>query len=130
MGNQMETQSKIIVTDFIVDPSQVKLTNWIFQHHPETAVKVKLQNQKLRTTYMNLLFGVIQTLYYKSPHDLSKSEISKDSEILSDLTQVGKNRRASEARIGELEKQVKKLELMMSDVKTGLEKEKAKLKNP
>ncbi|XP_010456378.1 PREDICTED: MATH domain and coiled-coil domain-containing protein At2g42465 [Camelina sativa] len=147
MGNHMETQSKNVVHDFIVDPSQEKLMHWIFQHHPETAVKFKLQNQQLRTTYMNILLGIINTLYYKPLHDLSESQLSKASKDLSDLTQVGfnlqwlrlklrkvcfdrKNHRVSEVRIGELEKQVKKLEVMMSDVKAGLEKEKAKLKNP
>ncbi|CAH8269920.1 unnamed protein product [Arabidopsis lyrata] len=145
MGNQMETHNTENVNDFIVDLSHVKLVNWIFKTHPETAVKVKLQNQQLRTTCMNLLVGIIQKLYHKPLHDLSESELSKVSEDLSDLTKVGfdlqwlssklgkvcldrKNHHASEARIGEIEQQVKKLEVMRSDLKADLEEEKTKLK--
>lgn len=145
MGNQIETQSNTSVNGFIVDPSMVKLANCIFKLHPETAVNVRLQNQELRTTYMNLLLCIIKTLYHKPLHDLSDSELSKASKDLSDLALAGfnlhwlksklgkvcldkENLRASEARIGELEQQVKKLEVMMSDLKAELEKEKVKLK--
>ncbi|VVB13081.1 unnamed protein product [Arabis nemorensis] len=146
MGNQLVTQSNtttVSANGFIVEATHVELANWIFKSYPETTVHVQLQNQELRTTYMNVLFMTIKTLYHKK--NLSESELSKASKDLSDLTQAGfkldwlrskldkvslemKKRNDSEARIVELEHKYNKLELMMSDLKVELREKKAKFK--
>lgn len=134
----MQRQRKITVHGFILDPSQVNLANWIFQTYPETAVNVKLQDDELRTRYMNLLIGIIKILCHKPLRDLTGDELSKASKDLSDVTQAGfcvewlasklekvsLEKKSSEARIRELKQEVKKLKLTMLE-------EKAKLKrNP
>lgn len=145
-NEQVQKQSKTNVNDFIVDPSQMTLAEWIFKTYPETAVNLQSQNQQVRTYYMNILFGIHETLYHKKTGKLSDAEVRKASKGLSDLTKAGfevgwlrskldeivsletKERNACEARIVELKQEVKKLESMMSSLKVELKNEKAKLK--
>lgn len=119
------------MVNFIIGASQMTLANWIFQHHPETATNVKLQNHELRTTYMHLPLRT-----------LSEDKLSKATKDLSDLTQAGFNldwlesklakisleKKTSEDRIVELKEEVKKLVMTMSDLRRERKKEKAKLK--
>ncbi|CAN7113483.1 unnamed protein product [Brassica rapa subsp. narinosa] len=98
---------------------------------------VKLQDDVLRTRYMNLLFSVIKRLYHKPLSDLTEDELSKASLELSDVTQAGFSvewlasklekvtleKKTSEDRIRELEEEVEKLKLTMSEEKVKLKKQ-------
>ncbi|KAF2599617.1 hypothetical protein Bca4012_047371 [Brassica carinata] len=131
MRDQQQRQN---VNGFVVESWQVSLAKWIFETYPETALNVQSQNPKLRTYYMNVLFGIIRKLYHK--RSLSDAELSKISNWLSYLTQAGfkvewlwskldtekKERDACEARIVELKQKVKKLEGAMSGIKAELGK--------
>ncbi|VVB13075.1 unnamed protein product [Arabis nemorensis] len=136
MGNQLQRQKKITSHGFIIDPSEVKLADWIFQTYPETAVNVKLQDDELRTRYMNLLFGIIKRLYHKTLRDLNDDDLTKASKELSDVIQAGFSvewlalklekvsleKKTSETRIRELKEEVKKLKLAMLEEKAKLKK--------
>ncbi|CAA7034023.1 unnamed protein product [Microthlaspi erraticum] len=144
MGNKLwlARQRKIRINGFIIDASQMTLANWIFQHYPETATNVKLQNHELRTTYMHLLFGIIETLYHTPLRTLSEDELSKATKDVADLTQAGfklewlesklakisLEKKTSEDRVVELKEEVKKLVQTVSDLNRERKKEKAKLK--
>lgn len=145
MGNQFQVQRprKVRVNGFIVDHSQLTLAKWIFQTYPETAVNVKVQNQKLKNTYMKLLCGNIETLYHTPLRHITEAELSKAVKDLSDLTQAGfklewleskvdkisLEKKSYEERIVELKLEVNQLKLAVSDLKLQRKKEKAKLKN-
>ncbi|KAL1196616.1 MATH domain and coiled-coil domain-containing protein [Cardamine amara subsp. amara] len=145
MGNQIlqvQRPRKIRINGFIVDPSQLKLAKWIFQTYPETAENVKVQNQKLKNTYMKLLCGNIKTLYHTPLRKITEDELSKACKDLSDLTQAGftldwleskvdkisSEKKSYEERIVELKQEVKQLKLTVSDLKGQRKKEEAKLK--
>ncbi|KAJ0234856.1 hypothetical protein HA466_0269840 [Hirschfeldia incana] len=133
-NEELQAQSKTNVNGFVVESWHVSLANWIFKTYPETALNVLSQNPKLRTCYMNVLFGIIRKLYRK--RSLSDAELSKISNGLSYLTQAGfkvewlwskldtekKARDACEAQIVELKQEVKKLEGAMSGLKAELSK--------
>ncbi|CAH2047799.1 unnamed protein product [Thlaspi arvense] len=136
MRNQLQIQRKVTVNGFILDPSQVKLANWIFQTYPETAVNVKLQDDELRTRYMSLLLGIIKRLYHKPLRGLTEDELSKVSKELSDvkragfsvewlaskLARVSSEKKTSEDRIRELKKELQQLKLTVSEEKSKLNK--------
>ncbi|XP_006398808.2 MATH domain and coiled-coil domain-containing protein At2g42470 [Eutrema salsugineum] len=131
MGNQLQRQRKITVHGFILEPSQVNLANWIFQKYPEIAVNVKLQDDELRTRYMNLVLGIIKSLYHKPLRDLTNDKLIKVSKELSDVTQAGfkvdwlasklkkvsLEKKTSEDRIRKLRQEVQKLKLTISEKK-------------
>lgn len=130
----------------------------IFAEHPHIALDFKSKNQVVKTEYMNVLLGLIDTLN-KPLHSLSEIEISKARSDLRELMDVGfklewlktklgegsleskKSDDADESRVQQLEERVKNLELMdigslkssvkhleliVSDLKAELDKEKAK----
>ncbi|CAH8313095.1 unnamed protein product [Eruca vesicaria subsp. sativa] len=137
IGNQIKRQRKVTAHGFIIASSQVKLANWIFKAYPETSANVKLQDDVLRTRYMNLLFSIIKILHHKPLSDLTEDELSKASKKLSDVTQAGFSvewlasklekvsleKKTSEDRIRELEQEVEKLKLTMSEEKAKLKKQ-------
>lgn len=137
MGNQLQRQRKVTAHGFIIASSQVKLANWIFKTYPGTSANVKLQDDVLRTRYINLLFNIIKRLYHKRLSDLTEDELSKASQELSDVTQAGFSvewlasklekvsleKKTSEDRIRELEEEVEKLKLTMSEEKAKLKKQ-------
>ncbi|XP_018475987.1 MATH domain and coiled-coil domain-containing protein At2g42470-like [Raphanus sativus] len=137
MGNQLQRQRKVTAHGFIIASSQVKLANWIFKTYPETSANVKLQDDVLRTRCINLLFNIIKRLYHKRLSDLTDDELSKASQELSDVTQAGFSvewlaskleklsleKKTSEDRIRELEEEVEKLKLSMSEEKAKLKKQ-------
>ncbi|XP_019089981.1 PREDICTED: MATH domain and coiled-coil domain-containing protein At2g42465-like [Camelina sativa] len=144
MGNQFQLhrRKKIRVNGFVIDASNITLAKWIFQTYPETTDNVKVQNQSLRNTYMNLLCRTIGILYHTPLGYLTEAELTKASKDLHDLTQVGfkldwlnskfdkvsSEKKTSEERIVELKLEVKKLVMTVSDLKVERKNEKKKLK--
>ncbi|KAF3599401.1 hypothetical protein F2Q69_00036625 [Brassica cretica] len=56
--------------------------------HPDIAVNFKLKNQSVKTTYMNLLLGLIEKLDKPSP-SFTEIELSNAQSELIDLTEAG-----------------------------------------
>ncbi|VVB03123.1 unnamed protein product [Arabis nemorensis] len=183
----LEKKKKEIVdiNGFRVFASQVTLVRQIFSDHSDIAEDFKPKNQVVKTEYMNVLLGLIETLN-KPLHSLSETEISDARSELSELMDEGfklewlkkklekvslernkksdgvvdgtsvqkleervknfelmdlgslklkldkvslERKKADDAdvsRIQQPEESVKKLELIVSDLKDELEKEKAK----
>ncbi|XP_013673228.2 MATH domain and coiled-coil domain-containing protein At2g42470 [Brassica napus] len=76
------------VRGFKVLYSQLPLVNKLFRKHPDIAVNFKLKNQSVKTTYMNLLLGLIEKLDKPSP-SFTEIELSNAQSELIDLTEAG-----------------------------------------
>ncbi|CAH8302700.1 unnamed protein product [Eruca vesicaria subsp. sativa] len=76
------------VRGFKVLYSQLPSVNRLFRKHPDVAVNFKLSNQLVKTTYMNLLLGLIEKLD-KPQNNFTEIELSKVHSELIDLTKVG-----------------------------------------
>ncbi|KFK37094.1 hypothetical protein AALP_AA4G212400, partial [Arabis alpina] len=130
------------VNGFNVLSFQVTLARQIFAEHPDLAIDFRSKNQVVKTEYMNVLLSLIE-IVQKPPHSLSESELSDAHSELSELIEVGfklewlkknlegvilerKKTNDDGFRIQQLEEHVKNLELIVSDLKVELDKEKAK----
>ncbi|CAA7040664.1 unnamed protein product [Microthlaspi erraticum] len=67
--------------------SQARIVTMLFFKHPDIAVNVRSKNQLVKTTYMNLLLGLIETLE-KPTHSITDSELSNAHSELIELTDV------------------------------------------
>ncbi|CAA7029594.1 unnamed protein product [Microthlaspi erraticum] len=119
---------------FQILSSQVISVSRLFMKHPDVAVNFRLSNQLVKTTYMNILLGLIETLN-KPPRSISETELGNARSDLIDLTQAGfkldwlkkklnevsleRKKNADGIRFQELEEQIKNL-------KAELNKEKVK----
>ena len=83
-----EMQETVDMNGFKVLASQVTLVRKIFAEHPDTAVGLKSKNQVLKTAYMNVLIGLINTLN-KPSHNHSEAELTKAESEWSELEEVG-----------------------------------------
>ncbi|XP_010474608.1 PREDICTED: MATH domain and coiled-coil domain-containing protein At2g42470-like [Camelina sativa] len=84
-GNEM-----LYVNGFQVLCSQVTSVSWIFVEHPNVAVHFKPKNQLLKTAYMNILLGLIETL--KKPlHSITDTELNNAQSDFIELTEAGFN---------------------------------------
>ncbi|KAL1187980.1 MATH domain and coiled-coil domain-containing protein [Cardamine amara subsp. amara] len=128
---------------FNVLSSQISLVSRIFEKHPNFAVDIKHKSKEVKTFYMKILLGLIKTVS-KPPESFSETELTKAYSMLIYLMEVGfkldwlkskldevslarkKKHDADAARVQELEKKVKNLELILSNLKVELDKEKAK----
>ncbi|KAL0758180.1 hypothetical protein Bca101_095848 [Brassica carinata] len=125
---------------FHIFVSQANPVNDIFKHHPDFALDVIPKNQAVRTAYMNLLLGLVETLR-KSPQSLSVTELRNAQSELTELTEAGfkldwLNSKIEELSlerkkvlsdgplVKQLEEHVKIMELNLSDLKVELDKEK------
>ncbi|CAH2047691.1 unnamed protein product [Thlaspi arvense] len=123
------------VQGFQVLYSQVTSVTRLFAKHPGFAANFKPKSQLVKTTYMNILLGLIEALN-KPPHSLSETELTNAHSELIDLTEAGfkldwlrtkldevslerKKASADGIRVQELEEEVKNL-------KAELNKEKVK----
>ncbi|KAL1187979.1 MATH domain and coiled-coil domain-containing protein [Cardamine amara subsp. amara] len=123
------------VNGFQVLHSQVKSANWIFKTYPETALYIHPQDPQLKTAYMNILLRIYETLYYSPLEKLTDAELINVSKGLLDLTHAGfklewlreklenvsverKKLNSYQAQAQELGKQLKDLEMMMSNLKS------------
>ncbi|CAA7040663.1 unnamed protein product [Microthlaspi erraticum] len=76
------------VNGFLVLSSQVDSLSRLFVEHPDFAVNFRPKNQQVKTTYINILLDLIETLK-KPPHSISETELSNAHCVLIDLTDVG-----------------------------------------
>ncbi|KAG2243189.1 hypothetical protein Bca52824_094967 [Brassica carinata] len=130
-----EKQETVDINGFKVLASQVNLVRKIFSEHPDIAVGLKSKNQVLKTAYMNVLIGLINTLN-KPSHNHSETELTKaDSELseLEDLRKLTERKKADVYgnKVIQLEERVKNLEQMENKMKRKivecfLERKKAK----
>lgn len=110
----------------------------IFEKHPDLTSNFNLKNQQIKNAYVYALLDLIKTLC-KAPKELTEEDLNKADDTLSDLIKAGFNldwlrqkldqalekQIAYDARIRELEKQVKKRKLALTELEADLEKEKA-----
>ncbi|XP_010516484.1 PREDICTED: MATH domain and coiled-coil domain-containing protein At3g58340-like [Camelina sativa] len=121
---------------FHVHPSQVQSVRRIFERHPDMAVQVRAKNQHLRTTFMNFLTSLIETLCQPlqelSNEDLEEADIAlkylKDVGFKVDWLE-GKLNKVKEKKDKErsCEARVQELEAQLHDLKLKFEMEKAEL---
>ncbi|CAH8269035.1 unnamed protein product [Arabidopsis lyrata] len=136
-----EDEETVEVNGFQVLPSQETLVSEMFKKHPDLTSNFDLKNQQLKNAYMDVLLDLNETLS-QSTKKLSLVDLDKAESTLFDLTRAGlkvcwlrqkldeayvkkEKQRVSGARIRELEEQVKKRKLTLSDLETDLKKEKA-----
>lgn len=113
----------------------------IFERHPDFASEFRPKNQHLRSAYMNVLLGLIETLC-QSTQELCKDDLADADAALVYLTNAGfnldwleeklyevsekkENEEAGETRMQEIEKELKDLKQKCSNLEAQLEKEKA-----
>ncbi|VVB03113.1 unnamed protein product [Arabis nemorensis] len=141
------TENEIFgIGGFEVPFTQVCHVSWLFAKHPDIAVDFRPKVIGVKTAYMNLLIGLMQTLR-KSPQSFTEAELNNAQSELNELTEVGfkldwlkikleevslerKNALADGSRVQELEERIKNLELTLSDLKVELKIEKAKSAAP
>ncbi|CAA7032766.1 unnamed protein product [Microthlaspi erraticum] len=75
------------VKGFQVLYSQAVSVSRLFLRHPDIAVNVRQKNQRVKTTYMNILLDLIDTLD-KPPHSITETELSNVQSDLIELTDV------------------------------------------
>ncbi|CAH8269030.1 unnamed protein product [Arabidopsis lyrata] len=135
---QNKDNVNIEVNGFQVLDSQVDQVNVIFEKHPDLTSNFNLKNQHIKNAYMHALLDLIKTLS-KSTKDLTVEDMNKADNTLTDLVKAGLNldwlrHKLDQAlekqidydtRIRELEKQVKKRKLALTELEADLEKEKA-----
>ncbi|EOA25103.1 hypothetical protein CARUB_v10018410mg [Capsella rubella] len=124
-------------------PSQMEFVCRVFERYPEIATVFQAKNQHLRTACMHVLFSIIQTLC-KSVEELSNDDLVEGDNALQYLKFSGfkvdwlekkleetkekkKEEQIVEARMQELEEELKIFQQKCSDAKALLEKEKTKL---
>lgn len=115
----------------------------IFERHPDIASEVRPRSQHLRTMYMNVLLGLIETLCQPT-QELSDDDLSEASDALSYVAKAGykldwlekkltevcekKNKvNTAEARLPKMEEELLILNKKCSDLNALLEKEKAEV---
>ncbi|KAL0856806.1 hypothetical protein Bca101_061960 [Brassica carinata] len=76
------------VNGFQVLYCQVGQVTSIFTKHPDIALNFIPKSQLVKTTYMNLLMGLIEKLN-KPPRSFTKNELSDTRMLLMDLTKAG-----------------------------------------
>uniref|UniRef100_M4CWV0 MATH domain-containing protein n=1 Tax=Brassica campestris TaxID=3711 RepID=M4CWV0_BRACM len=133
MKIQEERVSKVVV----------KLVNRIFEKHPDIALQFRAKNQHLRTACMTVLLSLIETLC-QSPQELSSEDLVEAQNALAHVKDAGfkvdwleeklekvkgkkEEEQTGEARMQELEEELKDLKQKCSEIEASLEKEKAKV---
>ncbi|XP_024004386.1 MATH domain and coiled-coil domain-containing protein At2g42470 [Eutrema salsugineum] len=82
-GNEM-----LDVDGFQVLYTQAISVNSLFTQYPDIAENFRPKSQLVKTAYMNLLLGLIETLD-KPPHSISDTELSNAHSELIELTEAG-----------------------------------------
>ncbi|CAA7031281.1 unnamed protein product [Microthlaspi erraticum] len=110
--------------------SQAVSVTKLFTEQPDIALNLRLKNQSLKTTCMNILLGLIETMD-KPPHDISETELRNAQDDLIELTEAGFKLDWLKTKLDEVEKkksnvQVQKLEEQIKKLTLELNKEKGK----
>ncbi|VVB04063.1 unnamed protein product [Arabis nemorensis] len=139
--NKTRQMSKSVdVNGFQVLPSQVESVKRIFEKYPDFASTFRSKNQHLKSTYMNVLLGLIETLC-QSPQELSDDDLEEASVAVSFvakggfkldwlekmLTEVKAKKKkvdSSKARMRQMEEDLQKYNQKCLELKALLEKEK------
>ncbi|CAN6864908.1 unnamed protein product [Brassica oleracea] len=131
------------VNGFQVLSSQVKLVSRIFEKHSDIALEFRAKNQHLRKACMTVLLSLIETLC-QSPQELSSEDLVEAQNALAHVKDAGfkvdwlekkleevkekkEEEQTGEARMQELEEELKDLKQKCSEIEALLEKEKAKV---
>ncbi|CAA7038147.1 unnamed protein product [Microthlaspi erraticum] len=139
VGDVTKKEEIVNINGFLVLASQAIQVRKIFAEHPHIALNFKSKNHVVKTEYMNVLLGLIDTLN-KPRHSLSRMEICNAHSNLRELMDVGfklewlktklgegsleskKSDDHDESRVQQLEERVKNLELMdIGSLKSKLE---------
>ncbi|ESQ46914.1 hypothetical protein EUTSA_v10028204mg [Eutrema salsugineum] len=96
---------------FQILPSQVESVRRIFEKHPNFASEFRSKNRHLKSTYMNFLLGLIETLC-QSPQELTDDDLDKASVGVSYLEKGG-------LKVDWLEKKVEEVKEKKKKVDTG-----------
>ncbi|CAL9247686.1 unnamed protein product [Arabidopsis halleri] len=137
--------SSVDVNGFQVLPSQVESVNRIFERHPDMALEFRAKNQQVKTSCINVLLNLIETLC-QSLQDLSIDDLGQAEQALTYLKNSGfkvdwlerkleevkekkKEEQIGKTRMQELEKDLKLFKQKCSDIEALLEKEKEELKD-
>ena len=132
-----------ILLDAFLFHSQLELVSRLLERHPEIASDIRTKNPNLRTGYMSLLLSLIETLR-QSPHELSKTDLAEADAALGSMTNAGfkldwlekklddmaekkEKEEAGEARVREIEEELKDLNQKCSNLEALLEKQKLEL---
>ncbi|KAL1222442.1 MATH domain and coiled-coil domain-containing protein [Cardamine amara subsp. amara] len=137
-GDSSEKEEAVYINGFRVFASQVTSVRKIFAEHPDIAVYVNLKNQEVKTEYMNVLLGLVNTLN-KPSQNIAEKELRNAQSELNELTRSGfkldllktkfdmvhwektKSYDAAVSRVQQLEERVKNLEEMESNLKRKLD---------
>ncbi|CAL9245859.1 unnamed protein product [Arabidopsis halleri] len=136
-----EDEETVEVNGFEVLVSQEKHVKEMFKKHPDLTSNLSYKNQQLKNAFMDVLLDLIETLCL-STTELSLEDLNKKEKTLFDLTRAGlevgwlrqkwdvaylkkEKQRVPGARIIELEEQVRKRKLTLSDLESDLKNEKA-----
>ncbi|XP_019085610.1 PREDICTED: MATH domain and coiled-coil domain-containing protein At3g58280-like [Camelina sativa] len=136
-----EDEETVDVNGFQILVSQEKQVKEMFEKRQELTSNFNFKNQQIKNVFMEVLLYLIETLS-KSTTELSMEVLNEAESTLFDLIRAGLNvgwlrqkweeaylkkekQRVSGARIRELEEQVKKRKLTLSDLESDLKKEKA-----
>ncbi|KAG2285101.1 hypothetical protein Bca52824_044705 [Brassica carinata] len=71
----------------VLNRQAVSVSN-IFVLHPDVAVDIRAGIKEVKTAYMNILLGLVETLD-KDPHSLSETELTNAESELSELEEAG-----------------------------------------
>ncbi|CAA7060673.1 unnamed protein product [Microthlaspi erraticum] len=118
------------VHGFLVFSAQADLARRVFEAHPEIALECRTKNQEMRTSYMNVLLGLIRMLE-KWPQEHSEDDLSYAEATLAYMKSVGfkvdwlekkfdkvKGKRKEGDRSCEMRQQLNDLEKKCNDLKT------------
>ncbi|AAB70028.1 hypothetical protein, partial [Arabidopsis thaliana] len=138
----VSVKQSIDVNGFQVLPSQVESVKRIFERHPNMALEFRAKNQHVRTSCMNVLLSLIDTLCQSlqdiSIDDLGQAEKAlrylKDSDFkvdwlerkLEEVKEKKMEEQIGKSRMQELEEELKIFKQKCSDIEAQLEKEKQK----
>ncbi|CAH2058363.1 unnamed protein product [Thlaspi arvense] len=89
----------------------------IFAQHPDLAVGIKSDISEVKTAYMNILLGLIETLG-KPPQSLSETELRNADNDLSELTEAGFELDWLKSKLEEVSLEKKKEKKTVSDLKS------------
>ncbi|CAH2063686.1 unnamed protein product [Thlaspi arvense] len=141
LNKTRQVNESVGVNGFQVLPSQVESVRRIFEKYPDLASQFRCKNQHLKSTYMNVLLGLIETLC-QSPQGLSDEDLDEASSAVSYVTKGGfkvdwlekkleevkekkKKLDTGKARLQQMEKEFQKLNRRCLLLKTLMEKENA-----
>ncbi|KAJ4873181.1 MATH domain and coiled-coil domain-containing protein [Raphanus sativus] len=86
-GKSTENEIVVVHGFHVLNSQAVSVCN-MFVKHPDVAVDIRSEIREVKTAYMNILLGLVQTLD-KPPQSLSETELSNAGSELSELTDAG-----------------------------------------